>query len=108
MKGDYVGRNRLGSFFVGQALDPPRSSIVVGPGIHSLHILCHANYLTTIPTAMLPSAQDLGIEKLNMSESFWDSPAGIVYRKSNFPLPVISSLISILRTQVGSGAQQAT
>lgn len=102
MKADYVGRNRLGSFFVGHNLKPPRSSIVVGPGIHSLHILRHANYLTTIPTAMLAAAHDVGIEKLNLSESFWDAPAGIVYRKSNLPLPVISSLISILRTQVGN------
>jgi len=106
MKADYVYRNRLGSFFVSQNLKPPRSSIVVGPGIHSLHILRHANYLTTIPTAMLSSAANLGIEKLNMSESFWDSPAGVVCRKSNFPLPVISSLISILRTEVGKESQQ--
>jgi len=51
---------------------------------------------------MLAAAHDVGIEKLNLSESFWDAPAGIVYRKSNLPLPVISSLISILRTQVGN------
>ena len=108
MKSDYVGRNRLGSFFVSQNLKPPRSSIVVGSGIHSLHILCRGTYLTTIPTAMLSLAADAGIEKLNMSESFWDSPAGIVYRKSNLPLPVISSLISILRTQVGQESQQAS
>lgn len=108
MKSDYVGRNRIGSFFVSHNLKAPRSSIVVGAGIHSLHILCQANYLTTIPTAMLSSAASLGIEKLNVSESFWESPAGIVYRKSTLPLPVISSLISILRTQVGSGSRQAS
>jgi len=100
MKADYVGRNRLGSFFVSQNLEPPRASIVVGPGIHSLDILHHADYLTTIPTAMLPLANRSGIEKLNHDASFWDSPAGVVYRKSNVPLPIITSLTSILRTQV--------
>lgn len=100
MKGDYVGRNRLGSYFVGQGLEPPRSSIVVGPGIHSLDLLRYADYVTTIPTAMLPTANAVGVEKLNISGSFWDASAGIVFRKSNIPLPIISSLISILRTQI--------
>lgn len=104
MKADYVGRNRLGSFFVSQNLEPPRSSIVVGPGIHSRDLLCHGDYLTTVPTAMLPLAGDAGIKKINIDASFWDSSAGIVYRKSNIPLPVISSLIAILRTQLETSA----
>ena len=99
MKADYVGRNRLGSFFVSQNLEPPRASIVVGPGIHSLDILHHADYLTTIPTAMLPLANSVGVEKISIDASFWDSSAGLVYRKSNVPLPIITSLVAILRTQ---------
>lgn len=108
MKADYVGRNRLGSFFVGQNLEPPRSSIVVGPGIHSLDFLRHGDYLTTIPAAMLPLASNLGIQPLNINASFWDAPAGTVYRKSNIPLPIISSLISILRTQVATDSAAST
>ena len=98
MKADYVGRNRLGSFFVSRNLEPPRPSIVVGPGIHSFDILCHADYLTTIPTALLAKAKNLGIARVNIDASFWESSAGLVYRKSNIPLPIITSLIAILRT----------
>ena len=98
MKADYIGRNRLGSFFVSQNLEPPRARIVVGPGIHSLDLLHHADYLTTIPTAMLPLARKVGVEKVNIAASFWDSSAGLVYRTSNVPLPIITSLVATLRT----------
>lgn len=98
MKADYVGRNRIGSYFVSHSLEPPRASIVVGPGIHSLDILHHADYLTTIPAAMLPVARIVGVNRINIDGKFWDSPAGLVYRKSNVPLPIISSLVAILRT----------
>ena len=100
MKADYIGRNRLGSFFVSQNLEPPRPSIIAGPGILNLDILRHADYLTTIPKAMLPYARSVGVEKVNIDSNFWDSSAGLVYRKSNMPLPILTSLISILRSQI--------
>ena len=108
MKSDYVGRNRLGSFFVSQNLEPPRASIVVGPGILSFDILRRGDYLTTIPAAMLPLANELGVQQLNIAANFWDASAGIVYRKSNIPLPIISSLISVLRTQIGEDAKSSS
>lgn len=97
MKNDYVGRNRLGSFFVGQGLKPPQSSIFVGPGIHPLSLLCEGDYITTIPAELLPFATRMGAEKLPISAHFWNSSAGVVFRKSNNPLPIITSLIGILR-----------
>jgi hypothetical protein len=100
MKGDYIGRNRLGSYFVSQNVEPPRASVVVGPGIHSLHILKQSNYLTTIPAAMLPLAEEMGVVKADIEANLWDSPAGLVYRASKEPLPIINSLLAILRTEI--------
>lgn len=99
MKNDYVGRNRLGAFFVGQKLEPPQSSIFVGAGIHSLKFLCEGDYVTTIPVDMLPWANQIGVVELNIGGGLWESAAGAVFRKTNNPLPIITSLIGTLRTR---------
>ena len=99
LKGDYVRSNRIGAFFASQNLDPPDSAVVVSPGGGSFNLLGAGDYLSTVPTAMLPVAELNGCVRILTKPSFWESSAGLVYRTVDEKLPTVSSLAAILRAQ---------
>lgn len=100
LRDDHVWRNRMGSFFAARTLKPPKPRIVIAAGVRMLQWLNHGDYLASAPAAMLPEAERLGIVALTIDGTFWDSPAGVVYRELTMQPKGIGYLTTILKEQL--------
>ena len=102
LRGHYSMRNRISAFFAAHNLEPPKVSIVISPGVGNFDFLSEGEYLTTVPTGMLPLAQRYDCVQIPTSASFGSAPHGVVYRRSNVPEALVTTLISILKDRFKS------
>lgn len=99
LRGDYLGRNRLGVFFTAQNLDPPKPKIVISPGLENFGFLAEGNYLAYIPTQALKIARRFECVRVDVERAFWKARHGVVYRRAKLPEASVSALVSILQQQ---------
>ena len=99
LRGDYLGRNRFGSFFAAHNLSPPASNILISPGVEMFGFLTADKYLAYIPKQTLPLANRYDCKRIDIETGFWSAPHGVVYRTTKTPEPAVSALVSILKNQ---------
>jgi DNA-binding transcriptional LysR family regulator len=96
---DHVGVSRLGSYFAANALEPPEiAAETTSLGI--MKILQEDDFLALFPERMLPDVERQGLVRVPIEGTFWESAAGIAYRRSMQPLRTIESFKAILRANM--------
>lgn len=82
LKSDYVGTERISSFFAANGLKPPRISFET-TSIHSLlQGLKSGSHIAHIPVQMLPLAETFGLQKIELTQTIWETTAGYAWRAS--------------------------
>lgn len=99
MRGHYSMRNRIGAFFAAQNLDPPKSGLVLSPGVSSYVFLTEGNYVTIIPRALLSSAQRSDCVEIPINASFGEAAHGIAYRRTEYPEASITMFVSMMKAR---------
>jgi DNA-binding transcriptional LysR family regulator len=96
---DHVGMSRIGSFFVANALEPPAIAAET-TSLGMMKILQVADFLALFPERMLPDVERYGLVRIPIEGTFWESAAGIAYRKTMQPLRTVESFKAILRASL--------
>lgn len=96
---DHVGTSRIGSYFVANSVEPPVIAVeTVSTGV--LKILQQGDFLAHIPERMLEDAEKFGLVRIPHDGTFWESQAGIAYRRTNRPIRPVESFKAILRASL--------
>lgn len=83
LKSDYVGTERISSFFAANGIEPPHIALET-TSIHSLmQGLKGGHYIAHIPVQMLPLAKATGLKEIALRQPFWETTAGFAYRASS-------------------------
>lgn len=82
LKSDYIGSERISSFFAANGLEPPLIALET-TSIHSLlQGLKNGACIAHIPVQMLPHAHELGLQQIKLNQTIWETTAGYAYRAS--------------------------
>lgn len=100
---DAMGMSRIGSFFAANHLRPPKVAVTAGSTDVMFAVLQHSDYIGSIPAALVPTAEALGLAELTIRGSLFRVSLGIAYRRDTRPTPAISTFIDILRALFTSG-----
>ncbi len=96
---DRVGTSRIGSYFVANGVDPPTIAVeTVSIGI--IKILQQGDFLAHFPERMLDDAEKFGLARIPHDGTFWESEAGITYRRTSRPIRSVESFKAILRASL--------
>jgi DNA-binding transcriptional LysR family regulator len=101
---DYVGASRVNSFFAANELSPPRIAVETTSTSSIINLLQEDDYIVNMPMLMLPYVETLGLRRIEVRGTFWDTPAGIAYRATRSPIPVVNAFCALLRVNF-TGAQ---
>lgn len=97
LKSDYVGTERISSFFAANGLKPPQIALET-TSIHSLlQGLKGGNFIAHIPEQMLPLAKETGLQEIKMKQVIWETTAGYAYRASGRRSPKFNKFANLLR-----------
>ncbi len=100
LKSDHVGNEGIGSFFSVRGHSPPNFALET-TSIHSLlQGLRDGNSVAHIPEQMLPLAESVGLERLHLNETIWETTAGDALRKSARLTLAVRKFIEVLATQL--------
>ena len=98
---DRVGTSRIGSYFVANSVEPPVIAVeTVSTGV--IKILQQGDFLAHIPERMLEDAEKFGLVRIPHDGTFWESEAGIAYRRTNRPIRPVESFKAILRASLSA------
>lgn len=99
LKSDYVGNERITSFFAAHRLPPPHISLET-TSIHSLlQGLRNGNHVAHVPEQMLPLAKSVGLEQIRLEETIWETSAGYALRSTSRPMAPIRKFAEMLNLQ---------
>lgn len=96
---DHVGMSRIGSFFAANAQEPPTIAAET-TSLGMMKILQEGDFLALFPERMLPDVERYGLMRVPIEGTFWESAAGIAYRRTMQPLRTIESFKAILRASL--------
>ena len=100
LKSDFVGNERISSFFAAHGLSPPHIAFET-TSIHSLlQGLRNGNYVAHIPDRMLPLVNSLGLEEIRLNETIWETAAGYAQRIGAKQSSSVSKFTAMLGDQV--------
>lgn len=100
LKSDFVGNERIASLFATHGQAPPRIAFET-TSIHSLFQgLRTGNYIAHIPEPMLPLANSMGLERIRLNETIWETPAGYAHRTAAKPARAVAKFIDLLSEQI--------
>lgn len=98
LKNDYVGHNRLSSFFAASSLPPPQVRIELFADAALLALVGTTDYLCNMPTELADIARANGLAPLNViGTELWRSNAGVAYRRTGYPPPAVRYFLGMLR-----------
>lgn len=100
LKGDHVGKERIGSFFAANGLSPPMFSLETSSIESLLQSLRDGKSIAHIPELMLPLAEAVGLKRLSFSGTIWENTAGYAVRKSARRTPMVRRLVEMLEANV--------
>jgi len=98
---DQVGTSRIGSYFVANALEPPTIAVET-TSIGIIKILEEGDFLAHFPERMLGDAQKFGLVNIPHEGTFWESEAGIAFRRTSRPVRAVESFKAILRASLSA------
>ena len=102
LKSDYVGNERIAAFFAAHGLSPPRIALETTSIQSLLQGLRNGNYIAHIPDQMLPLANAMGLEKIKLNETIWETSAGYAMRSSARLSPSARKFISMLTEKLAA------
>lgn len=94
---DYVGTSRVNSFFAANELAPPRVAVETSSIASIFSLLEAGDYIVNLPTVMHPYIEAFGLTRLAIHGTLWEFSAGIAYRRTNTPIPVVKAFCAMLR-----------
>jgi DNA-binding transcriptional LysR family regulator len=94
---DYTGASRLGSYFSANGMPQPNVTIEANSLEGVLALLREDDFLACVSQQILGYFEMLGLVPLTTRGTFWHFRAGIAYRRSNTPMPVLSAFIGHLK-----------
>jgi DNA-binding transcriptional LysR family regulator len=98
LKNDYVGRNRLGSFFAANGLAPPNVRVELVADVAILSLIAASDYLCSMPRALADTAKSQRVVELAVGgANLWTSTGGVAYRRTGFPAPAVKTFLAMLR-----------
>lgn len=98
---DRVGTSRIGSYFAANGIAPPTIAVeTVTTGI--MKILVEGDFLAHFPERMLEDAQKFGLVRVPHDGTFWESQAGIAFRRTTRPIRPVESFKAILRASLAT------
>ncbi|ETX12663.1 hypothetical protein MUS1_00470 [Marinomonas ushuaiensis DSM 15871] len=97
LKSDYIGTERISSFFATNGLKPPQIALETTSIYSLLEGLKGGDYIAHIPKQMLPLAQSMGLQEIKLKQVIWETAAGLVQRSSNRNSSQMNELISLIR-----------
>lgn len=100
LKSDYVGTERLASFFSSGGLKPPRITFETTSINSLLHSVKGGQSIAHIPEQMLPLAEGLGLCKLRLAKTIWETRAGYAYRATGRLTDEMRAFIRLLDAHV--------
>jgi DNA-binding transcriptional LysR family regulator len=104
---DEVGTSRVGSYFVANGLEPPVIAVeTTASGM--LKILREGDFLAHFPDQMLEDVEKFGLCRIAHEGTFWESEAGITFRRTNRPVRAVESFKTILRSSLAEQAGAIT
>lgn len=95
---DQVGTGRILSYFAAYDLQPPQIALETSSTPAMFDLLNLGDYLCHIPKSLLPHAEKFGVVPLPLKGTFWETPAGIIYRQSEHRMPALDRFIKSMRT----------
>lgn len=98
LAGDHVGTGRIWSYFAAHGCPPPKIAIETSSQTAMYELIARGRFLAHVPEVMASQARRHGIAPLKIKGIFWETPAGIAYRQSEFRLPVLNRFIEAVRT----------
>lgn len=93
---DNVGTSRISSYFVANGIEPPTIAVET-TSIGIIKILEKGDFLAHIPERMLSDANKFGLLSIPHEGTFWESEAGMTYRRTNRPVRAAESFKTMLR-----------
>ena len=106
---DHVGRNRLESFFAACELDPPVIKAEVAASFTTiLKFAAHGDYLVSAPHTFREDAARSGLKVILKETRLWETPAGLSFRYTDKPSPIVNSFIALMRAHFQSYADKST
>ncbi len=97
LKSDYVGTERISSFFATNGLEPPKIAFET-TSIHSLlQGVKSGSYIAHIPAQMLPLAHMTGLQEIKLKQTIWETTAGYAYRTSTQLTEPMKAFIRLLQ-----------
>lgn len=106
LKSDLVGNERILSFFSAHGLRPPHITFETTSFNSLLHALKSGAHLAHIPEHMLDNAIELGLRKIDMKDSIWETTVGYAYRKTTHMTKPIRVFLNALDTLAQGRYQQ--
>lgn len=82
LQGDPIARERVNAFYASQGMSPPSVALETTSIFSLLQSLKGSNGVANVPEQMLPLAMSLGLAKLDMRDTFWETSAGYSVRRS--------------------------
>jgi DNA-binding transcriptional LysR family regulator len=98
---DKVGASRIGSFFVANSMNPPTIAVET-TSLGIMKLLREGDFLAHFPERMLPDLRRFDLVPVPHEGTFWESTAGIAYRRTNRPIRPVESFKAILRASLAS------
>jgi DNA-binding transcriptional LysR family regulator len=97
LKSDYVGTERISSYFAANGLEPPRIALET-TSIHSLfEILRNGEAIAHIPSQMAEMAHGKGLATIKIAGTFWETTAGVAYRSSSTLIGPFRDFVQMLQ-----------
>jgi len=97
---DRVGTSRILGFFSAHGEPPPRIRVETSSPLQMFELMRQESFLAQIPDAMLPLAEGFGMRRVGSEGTFWNSPAGICYRREAHRPETLTHFIEAIRTQL--------
>lgn len=82
LKSDYVGTQRISSYFSANGLKPPHIAFETTSISSLLQGLKRGDFIAHIPEQMLPFAREIGLVQIKLRQTIWETQAGYAYRAS--------------------------
>jgi DNA-binding transcriptional LysR family regulator len=103
---DYVGASRVNSFFAANELPPPHVAVETTSMSSIINLLKEDDFIVNIPMLMLPYLESVGLRRLAVRGTLWDSQAGMAYRATRSPVPAVNAFCALLRDNFAGTPQR--
>jgi len=104
---DYAGVGRMEKFFASHGLHSPGLSVETSSLEMLLSLLATGGFLASFSTQILDRSRQMGLCRINLSESFWRFRVGAVYRRGAQLSPLVGILLRALQLKLKETSEKS-